>query len=402
MKGIKLEIKDLQDELPWLFAISAIWGILILIVNPIGEFPINDDWAYAFSVRELLETGDFQFSDWTATNLLTQVLWGTLFCLPFGFSFTALRFSTLTLGLAGILATYGLLREVNLSRPLSFFAALVVALNPIYFSLAHSFMNDVPFFGFAIVALYFLVRGLRQDSSFDCIIGILVSYVALLSRQLGLILPFGFGIAYILKKGLSLRTVVVGFAPTALGVIIQLTYQFWLEITLRAPAKYGNQINTLVQEVSQGLRNTAINFTTIALYALVYLGVFLFPFLLLSLVTRLKNLSLQHRIFSLSVLSTIIFIVLSTLISKQRLMPLHGNILVDLGVGVHILKDSEWAKAPPFFWMMITAIGVIGATLLVHNFCLAISIILSNYYNFRSSFYLPILILSLTITVVYL
>src|SRR5262245_39140062 len=89
--------------------LSCIWVAAAVVVNPIGNFPLNDDWAYGFAVRNLVETGELRLSDWTATNLFAQVYWGAIFCFPFGFSFTALRLSTLSLGLIGVLATYGLL-----------------------------------------------------------------------------------------------------------------------------------------------------------------------------------------------------------------------------------------------------------------------------------------------------
>ena len=74
--------------------ITFIWAIAVVLVNPIGDFPLNDDWAYAQSVKSLLETGNFQLPGWAVANLLPQALWGALFCLPFGFSFTALRKSS--------------------------------------------------------------------------------------------------------------------------------------------------------------------------------------------------------------------------------------------------------------------------------------------------------------------
>ncbi len=80
--------------------------------------------------------------------LLTHVLWGSLFCIPFGFSFTALRFSTLTLGLIGILGTYFLLREVKSDRYIAFMGAMLLASNPIYVALSNTFMTDVPFTAF--------------------------------------------------------------------------------------------------------------------------------------------------------------------------------------------------------------------------------------------------------------
>ena len=148
----------------WPVLLGLIWICMILLANPIGDFPLNDDWAYAYSVQHLLQHGELRFSDWTATNLLGQVVWGALFCLPFGFSFTALRFSTAVLGFVGILGTYGILRELNASRQTAAVGALTLAFCPIYFVLSLTFMNDVPFVAFAIASLYFFMRGLRLES----------------------------------------------------------------------------------------------------------------------------------------------------------------------------------------------------------------------------------------------
>src|SRR5438093_12585801 len=106
-----LFIQKTDTDLSSIWIITIIWISMVILVNPIGDFPLNDDWAYGWTVKTLLETGVFQLSDWTATNLLPQALWGTLFCLPFGFSFTALRISTLTFGLIVVIATYRLLRR---------------------------------------------------------------------------------------------------------------------------------------------------------------------------------------------------------------------------------------------------------------------------------------------------
>ena len=79
----------------------AVWILAVLAVDPVGNFALNDDWAYASAVRMLVEQGELRLSGWTAANLITQLLWGALFCLPFGFSFTALRISTLVLAMLG-------------------------------------------------------------------------------------------------------------------------------------------------------------------------------------------------------------------------------------------------------------------------------------------------------------
>ena len=123
--------------------LAAVWCVMTLLVNPVGNFPLNDDWSYGHAVQSLVERGTLRFTGWTSMPLVVQVLWGALFCFPFGFSFTVLRLSTLVLGLAGVLAAYELLCEAGSRRGLAICGALLLAVNPIYFGLSHTFMTDV-------------------------------------------------------------------------------------------------------------------------------------------------------------------------------------------------------------------------------------------------------------------
>jgi hypothetical protein len=77
----------------------------------LGNFPLNDDWSYGQAVQNLVSSHQYRLTNWTSMPLLTQVLWGTLFSLPAGFSFTALRFSTLFLSLTALLLLFLLARS---------------------------------------------------------------------------------------------------------------------------------------------------------------------------------------------------------------------------------------------------------------------------------------------------
>jgi len=70
---------------------------------------------------------------------------GRFVLLPFGFSYLALHVSSLALGLVGLAFLYASVREMGGSRPMALFAALTLAVDPLYFDLANSFMTDVPF-----------------------------------------------------------------------------------------------------------------------------------------------------------------------------------------------------------------------------------------------------------------
>ena len=57
------------------------------LLHPLPNLPFHDDWTYAWSVEHFLNTGELQVLDWSVHYPFVQILWGALFCLPFGFSF---------------------------------------------------------------------------------------------------------------------------------------------------------------------------------------------------------------------------------------------------------------------------------------------------------------------------
>src|SRR5438552_6048444 len=89
-----------------LLAISLLWIALLVLIRPWGNFPANDDWSYALAVRNLVTGHRWRLTDFTGVPLATQVVWGTLFSAPFGYSLMALRLSTLVLAWLAILGVY--------------------------------------------------------------------------------------------------------------------------------------------------------------------------------------------------------------------------------------------------------------------------------------------------------
>src|ERR1700741_245012 len=134
------------------------WLLAEFLVNPIGEFPLNDDWSYTIPVKHLTENGTLQFVDWPAMTLVAQVWWGYLFTSVFGFSFTVLRISVAVLGFIGGLILFQIIKKLSGKKDLAFAGTLLFLFNPLYFSLSNSFMTDVPFLSFSIIACYFYVK----------------------------------------------------------------------------------------------------------------------------------------------------------------------------------------------------------------------------------------------------
>ena len=364
--------RSLRGDLLPIAAIIVIWLATILIVNPRGEFPLNDDWCYARSVYVLLHTGALKFVPILTTTLVAQVLWGALFCLPFGFSFMALRASTLILGLVGILAVYALLREIGAPRWVAVLGSLTVALNPIYFQLSNTFMTDVPFFAFGALSIYAYLRGMRRESGAWIAVGVIFSLAATLTRQLGIAIPIGFAAGYLARNGVRRRNIATAIAPVAIVLAALLVYLKWLEFSGRLPEFFNKQAADAAEFLASGFDNVIAGVAIVTRTALVYLGLFLFPFLI-STPGGHKSLPRRWEITNRLCAGALFAVIMGTLIAERKWMPLCGNCIGDFGLGPATLYDTgvfllpNLPAAPEWFWIVVTVVGALGAALVFHR-----------------------------------
>ena len=128
-----------------LLGLTGIWVLIALLLGIDGEFPLNDDWAYAWTTDHAMETGTFVRHDFTYIPAYTNVGIGMLFSAIFGPSAETLRASGVFMGWLGVLGAYLLCRVVGARRGPSILGALVTGLNPVYLNLSFTFMTDVPF-----------------------------------------------------------------------------------------------------------------------------------------------------------------------------------------------------------------------------------------------------------------
>ncbi len=339
--------------------IAALWVAMTLLVNPVGDFPLNDDWQYGRTVKALLSGAGILIPGAvrgpTIANILTQALWGVAFCLPFGFSYTALRISTLVLAVIGLAFFYALMRENGNRRSMAIAATLTLAVSPLYFGMAESFMTDVPFVAIMIVALYFLARALRDDSTSCLVAGVAVSFIAILTKQIGFAPLLGYAAANALKHKSRVGQALLGFVPLILGIGLQLGYHAWLLSSGR-----GSFIPAQIVPLDPvSLASWTVHST---LYALPYLGFAVFP------VVALTGLLPRASAAIYLGLAAAGLAVLMLLWWRGDLIPVLGNIFNESGMGPLTQRDTyllrqnlpvltAWTTA---FWLTVTACGLIG------------------------------------------
>ena len=354
-----------------LSVITFLWILAVAMVNPVGDFPLNDDWSFGLAVKHLVENGGYQPTGWTAMTLITQTLWGALFSAIFGFSFTALRFSTLSMSLFGILGAYLLGRQLGGGRFPSTAVALTLAFNPIYFALSHTFMTDVHFLALTIAALSLLIRYLQTESIACLLLGTIMSTAAILCRQVGLFVPIAFSLSLVLRTGISRRWLFLENLPLLTGICALVAFNGWLESNVGLPDIYGYKTRNLVQLLATPpqLFRSIFRYTS---GTLLYMGVSLSPLIIFWLPKFFSGKSpMKSR---LPGLASAAFLVLSSvgLLLAGRLMPLFTqNVLIPGGIGPTTLRDTYILGFPHFsplpfgFWLAVTIAGILGGSLIL-------------------------------------
>jgi hypothetical protein len=351
--------------------LASLWVGSLFVVNPLGNFPLNDDWSFGLAVKRLLETGDFRPTGWTSMTLLTQTLWGALFCLPAGFSFNALRLSTLLLSLISVLVVYLLVRQVHPSRLLAAAAALTVGFNPIYYPLSNTFMTDVPFTALLLVSAAFFARALQTGSDIALVGGLACAVAATLCRQLGLAAPVAFAVCLVWSRGLSVRWLIRAFLTVAVCLGALLAFQHWMRVTGRMPTLFTlkNQVllprlgdpKALVSGLSKHIGT-----------ALLYLGWFSLPVTILTL-PAVAAARKDQRAFLIACVAGCAFVLGSAviLVHTRGPMPTAGNIVLAQGIGpltlrdIHILNLPDLPSIGNSCWLVVTGAALLGGALLV-------------------------------------
>ena len=352
--------------------LGAIWLTIVFIVNPRGEFPLNDDWAYSKSVLHLVNTGKFILIDWPAMSLIALIYWGGLFCYFFGFSFTVLRISTLILGFIGAIILFRLISKTTQNPFIAFIGALLIIINPLYVSLSFSFMTDVPFTVLCILSFYSFFYFFKHEKIIALIFAVLFSVLATLTRQMGILVPFSFAIIYLITSKISIRVLINAIVPFAIAISALLYYNHWLTVTDRmtyAYKSYGS-IKVILMQFKQPFAVTLEFLFSRVGAALFYCAIFLLPLLILILPTVLKKQIPLKRAWP--VLISAIFMLVYFLYFKSRIFsPLTGNVLYNLGIGPKLLKDTYLLNlhVTPFldssFWLVVSIIGLISMFFLI-------------------------------------
>ncbi|HEX8619529.1 MAG TPA: glycosyltransferase family 39 protein [Thermoanaerobaculia bacterium] len=336
------------------FLLIAAFVGAVLLVDPRGDFPLNDDWGVGFTTFHLLETGRIQFTPFASATAYLQFVWGALWAAIFGPSYTVLRCGVLALSLGSTLLAYSLLRSVNVTRGLALFGAASLLFHPLFFWASFTSMTHVPFVFMSLLAATMFVRAWDREGLWLAL-AFAATVASFFTRQfaiLNALAPLIVALLYWKKKiAWTYGAAIAVFVALVMSGVLVASEK---ELTLHRPSA----------------ANLAMRAAHYVFFNWQNLALFFAPALLLVLLARGRVRFSRIAI----VFCTAIFGYASWRMTMQVGMPIPyvntGNVFTDFGLGPPTLRDVWTFRMPhpfalPFALkaalMLVTTIGGVVA-----------------------------------------
>ncbi|MBI3564461.1 MAG: glycosyltransferase family 39 protein [Elusimicrobia bacterium] len=215
---------DKSADRPRLAALAAAWVGLFLLVDPRGDFPLNDDFQYAEAARRLVAGEGMHLPQWALSSTVFHAAAGAVATAPWGASNQALRVWELLLGGAGLFLVYALARRWRASSDAALLAALAVAWCPLYACLSASFHLDVTVSVLTLAGLLAFLKGRERRSPAWYALASALAAASGLTRQTGYLSVAGGLAALAWERRLSRREAAALVFPAALSA---LAFAWW-------------------------------------------------------------------------------------------------------------------------------------------------------------------------------
>lgn len=385
------------------FILFFLITLSFLIVDPIGEYAIDDDWIFVKSLLYLHKDGHLKILDWNPMSLLSHLWWGALFTKFFGFSFTVSKISVVVMLFIECLTFIALLRRLGLSQGMILMSVLAVVFNPLHFFQSFQYATDIPSVSLELLALLFYLKALERagkDQTFLLILASAFGALSFLVRQHGILIHVAFFLYLLLWDKAKFKSIRFLFASFACPLLTVIAFTYWYNYVhgqTEAFIKTKKLVWDWVMLSSPGLM------IAVAFFVLIYIGFFLAPLTLAVPFRTLKtNLGKGMSLFaSIALFTTVLFLKIT--LGDRILFPYIPNKITRFGFFIpnqFVLGDREVLWGRGVSWG-VSVLFFLSSLLFLFFLCQAFDRAAFNS-NHRSEKRLVLLLLLLQLTYVLL
>ena len=248
-----------------------------IVIRPLAEIGIIDDWSYIKTAQILAQTGHIVYNGWATAMLGWQLYFGALFIKAFGFSFTAVRFATVIESMATAFLLQRTFVRAGLNAWNATLATMVFIFSPLCIALEFTFLTDISGVLCIVACLYMCLRALGAESERSAMVWIslaaLLNAVGGTARQIAWlgVLVMVPSTLWLLRK--QRRVLVVGSLSCVAGACIVVAAMAWF-----ARQPYSIQESLIPSDIDSASMRVAAGF---ALRSVGQLMVMVLPVLLM-------------------------------------------------------------------------------------------------------------------------
>ncbi len=352
-------IRRMASKISPFVAALLVFLVALLLIAPWGEYPVNDDWQYAWIAKVFGETGVFKVDLSVAPALYGQSLMVAPLIRWFGFSHLSLRIFTLVLSVVFLWLFDRILRLGGVGRGLRTLTLAILALNPLFLHFSASFMTEVYGYTLAFLAtwLWLRDRSQRQEGALlswpiALFAGTLIGATFWIRQFCVLVFPalaFATLLAAFLRREYHRigRTLPQLLAATVLFVTLVLGYFSWAKSTGNYRPAFDGPLSNLLKWSFSGLFGSQTAFW-------MYMTAFCLPLLILlpwKSFFRRRFWGGYALLFGLQVIG-LVFLYLKGKPNSHIWANLHprapvlGNVIFDTGIGPITLGDVYQSGYP--------------------------------------------------------
>jgi hypothetical protein len=304
-------------------------------VNPSGEFPLNDDWAYTKAIKYFLHTGELKFSSLIAIPFVSQFLIGVSVCKVFGFSFFALRMISIFATVGMLFVLDKLLIHFSFKKRFRFILLLTFIFNPLVFSIGNTFLPDTLIVFFALISFNFMLLFFKNNHKKELILFIFFTLLGTLNRQTGVLIPLIFTFLYLYSAKWSIKNGLIAFTPLFFNVSALVVFQKVASAHELLPTNYNMQLDRLIQYFQLHPLNSSLLIGCYLLTSLSTLGILILPLVISNYKQHIDNVVSSKKTLFIFVLTLCLYFY-KTFFTVWY-MPFIGNIFYPIGSGPIIM-----------------------------------------------------------------
>ncbi|MCP4642911.1 MAG: hypothetical protein GY851_20865 [bacterium] len=366
-------------RVPFILPLLAALVLAAVLVDPRGDFPLNDDWVYLKAVESLLETGQYTGHPYTAVTLMAHAYWGAAVSKVFGFGFTALRIAELALALIGAWAAARCAWDYGAAWGAALLCGMLVLFNPVYFNQSFTFMTDVPACAWITLAGLFYLKAFRENRAWPVAVGTVFGVLAFFTRQHGVFILGAFvatpvAMWVLWKRRLNWKMIGAFAAVLPVAAVLFLYMQ--------ANKEAGTIQDSWMARIFGLPIHHKIAFSIrYALLVSTYVGLILLPAAAARVLGVLKGEDRWTAIRWLATFGLAAMIAIGTSIwPHPTRLPSLPNVMHDTGLGPITLgvADGTAASSTPFaldlLWWAITAAATLSAAVLIVDILLRLAV----------------------------